>query len=55
VKQAASVKVERKAQKVALMRALRDSGQSAKFANADLKGKAQIIAGLADKGLIKKA
>ena len=33
VKEAASVKVERKAQKVALMRALRDSGQAAKFAN----------------------
>ena len=55
VKESASVKVERKAQKVALMRALRDSGQTAKFANADLKGKAQIIAKLADQGLLKKA
>jgi len=54
VKQASAVKVERKATKVSLVRTLRDEGLTAKFANADLKGKAAIIAGLVDKGLLKK-
>ena len=40
--------------KAALDAALRKSGTLAKFAKADLKGKAEIVAELADKGLLGK-
>lgn len=40
--------------KAMLDSALRKSGQLAKFVNAGAEGKAAIIAGLADKGLLKK-
>jgi hypothetical protein len=40
--------------KATLTQALRKSGFTAKFAKADVSGKAQIIATLADKGLLNK-
>ena len=42
------------AKKAELSKALKTAGLTAKFANADLKGKAAIVAGLADKGQIGK-
>jgi hypothetical protein len=42
------------AKKVELSKALKTAGLTAKFANADLKGKAGIVAELADKGQIGK-
>lgn len=53
-KMAKKASAELAGKKAALDEALRKSGNLAKFAKADLKGKAEIIAGLADQGMLQK-
>ena len=55
IKIAKKAESDRLAKKAALDQALRKAGATAKFASADLKGKAAIIADLADKNFLPKA